>query len=122
MKKQDVLALLAEMPEEIDVEQLIYVLTLEHRLERARADLAAGRTTARDEAESRSEGHPTAGVSLFEHRRARHRHVERVLHRVFNNAELMRQVHASLEAIERGERGTTFREILEEERRRREGE
>jgi hypothetical protein len=57
--------------------------------------------------------------SLWEHQRARHRHAEEVLTRVFSNKELMRQVHASLEAIERGERGVPLREIQEQERQNR---
>ncbi len=44
--------------------------------------------------------------SLWEHQRARHRRAEEVLTRLVNNAELMTQVQASLEAIERGARGT----------------
>jgi hypothetical protein len=59
--------------------------------------------------------------SLFEHQRALHRRAEEVLTRVVNNEELMAQVQASLEAIQRGERGTPLREIQEQERRRREG-
>jgi hypothetical protein len=58
--------------------------------------------------------------SLWEHQRALHRHAEAVLTRVFANEALMAQVMASLEAIERGERGTPWREIREQERLRRE--
>jgi hypothetical protein len=58
--------------------------------------------------------------SLWEQQRAVHRRAEEVLTRMFNNKDLMRQVYASLEALERGERGTPFREILEQERRQRE--
>ena len=54
--------------------------------------------------------------SLWEYQRARHRHAEAVLTRVFSNKELMRQVFASLEAIERGEHGVPLREIQEQER------
>ena len=39
---------------------------------------------------------------------------------LLNNEELLAQVRASLEAIERGERGIPFREIQEEARKRRE--
>ena len=60
--------------------------------------------------------------SLIESQRARHLHAIEVLTRVANNEELMRQVYASLEAIERGERGVPLREIQEQERRRRERE
>ena len=58
--------------------------------------------------------------SPFEHQRARHRRAEEVLTRVVNNDELMAQVQASFEAIERGERGIPLREIQEQERLRRE--
>jgi hypothetical protein len=57
--------------------------------------------------------------SLIELQRARHLHAMEVLTRVANNKELMRQVRASFKAIERGERGTPFREIREQVRRRR---
>ncbi|MGH2584882.1 MAG: hypothetical protein ACRDJE_08215 [Dehalococcoidia bacterium] len=56
--------------------------------------------------------------SLWEHQRALHRHAEEVLLRVFRNKELMDQVHAGIERIKRGEQGTPYREILEQERRR----
>lgn len=57
--------------------------------------------------------------TLWEYQRAAHRRAEEVLTRAVNNEELMAQVQASLEAIARGERGTPFRQILAEERRRR---
>jgi hypothetical protein len=59
--------------------------------------------------------------SLWEQQRAVHRRAEEVLTRMFNNKDLMRQVYAGLEAIERGERGTPFREILEQARPQRDG-
>jgi hypothetical protein len=40
MKKGDVLELLEEMPEDLDVEKLIYTLHLRQKLEIAEADLA----------------------------------------------------------------------------------
>ena len=45
---------------------------------------------------------------------------QELLNHVLNNKDLMAQVKASFEAIERGERGIPFREIQEEARRRRE--
>ncbi len=109
MKKDDVLALLANLPDEFDATQLIYTLSLKHKVERAEADLAAGRCTPGEGAE----------LSDWEQRRRRHLRTIEVLTRVSNNKELMDRVTASLEASDRGERGTPFRQIQEEARRRR---
>jgi predicted transcriptional regulator len=51
MKKHEVQSLLDKMPDEIDAEQLIYTLYLKHKLERAEADIAAGRLTPHAEVE-----------------------------------------------------------------------
>lgn len=51
MKKDEVQALLDKMPDEIDAEELIYTLYLKHKLERAEADIAAGRVTPHEEVE-----------------------------------------------------------------------
>jgi hypothetical protein len=51
VKKREVQALLDKLPEEIDAGQLIYTLYLRHKLERAEADIAAGRLTLHAEVE-----------------------------------------------------------------------
>lgn len=117
MKKQEVLALLSELPEEFDASQFVYTLTLRHKLERAEADLAAGRLTSNDE----REGPPGTDRSLPESERARYQRKEQILTRMLNNRELMDQVYSGIERIKRGERGIPFREIQEENRRRRAG-
>ena len=60
--------------------------------------------------------------SLIEQQRARHLRALEVLARVEANQDLMDQVEDSLAAIARGERGVPLRQILEEERARREPE
>jgi len=85
MKKQEVLALLSELPEEFDASQFVYPLTLKHRLERGEADLAAGRLTPDGE----REGSPGADQSPRESERARYQRKEQILTRMLNNKELM---------------------------------
>jgi predicted transcriptional regulator len=51
VKKHEVQSLLDTMPDEIDAEQLIYTLYLKYKLERAEADIAAGRLTPHEEVE-----------------------------------------------------------------------
>jgi len=113
MKKQEVLELLEDLPEEFDASQLLYVLTLKHKLERAEADFAAGRLT------SRSGEAPT----LWEHRMAQHERTAEVLRRFAENSkEWARRIAASEEARKRGEQyGIPFRQILAEEGRRSRG-
>jgi hypothetical protein len=68
------------------------------------------------------DGRPCGGVQRkpmirardWEQRRERHERAIEVLTRVANNKHLMDQVIASFEAIERGERSTPYRQILEE--------
>jgi hypothetical protein len=55
MKKSEVLELLQEMPEDLDVEKLIYTLYLRQKLEIAEADLAAGRVISHEEVEREME-------------------------------------------------------------------
>lgn len=117
MKKQDVIDLLAALPEEFDADQLLYTLSLKHRLARAEADLVAGRLTP----EGEREVPPGANRSLWEAERVHYRRREQVLTRLLNNRELMEQVYDSIERIKRGERGTPFREILARERHSNEG-
>jgi hypothetical protein len=117
MKKQDVLALLSELPEEFDASQFVYTLTLKHKLERAEADLTAGHLTPNDQ----RVGLPSADRSLSESERARYQRREQILTHMLNNRELMEQVYSGIERIKRGERGTPFREILARERRGAEG-
>lgn len=111
MNKQEVLALLDDLPDEFDAGQFLYVLTLKHKLERAEADFAAGRLTSRD----------GEAPTLWEVRRARHERAIAVLGRVAKNSEeWARRIAASEEARSRGEQyAVPFRQILEEEERRR---
>lgn len=51
MKKEDVLDILEKMPDELDVDQLIYTLYLKRKLELAKADIAAGRVVPHEEVE-----------------------------------------------------------------------
>ena len=55
MKKSDVLELLKDMPEEIDVDKLIYTLYLKRKLELAEADITAGRVIPHEEVEREME-------------------------------------------------------------------
>ena len=50
MKKQDVVELMRDMPEEIDLEELMYRLYLKSRIEQGEAALAAGDTISHAEA------------------------------------------------------------------------
>jgi hypothetical protein len=113
MKKHEVLALLEELPDEFDAGRFLYVLTLRHSLERAEADFAAGEFTSQ----------PGEAPTLWEQRRARHKRTIEVLERVAQNREeWTRRIAASEEARSRGEQyGVPFRQIREEERRRRGG-
>lgn len=49
ISKEDVLELVGQLPDEVDVEELIYRLYLREKLAAAEADIAAGRTISPDE-------------------------------------------------------------------------
>jgi len=55
MKKQDVLDLMHDMPDEVDVEELMYRLYLRAKLEKAEAALEAGDVLTEEEVERLSE-------------------------------------------------------------------
>lgn len=55
MRKQDVLDMLAKMPDEIDVDALMYALHLRRKLERGLSDIAAGRVVPHAEVEREME-------------------------------------------------------------------
>jgi hypothetical protein len=55
MSKKEVLALVEELPEEVDVEELIYRLYLREKLARAEEDIAAGRTLSAEEVRRQAE-------------------------------------------------------------------
>jgi hypothetical protein len=55
MKKQDVLDLMHDMPDEVDVEELTYRLYLKEKFEKAEAALAAGDVFTDEEVERMSE-------------------------------------------------------------------
>lgn len=55
MKKHDVLALLHEMPDDIDPDDLMYRLYLRHKIEAAEAAAEAGDVIAHDEVLRRSD-------------------------------------------------------------------
>jgi hypothetical protein len=107
VKKQDVLALLADLPDEFDADQLLYTLSLQYRLERAESDLAAGRLTPNGERESL----PDLDRKLWEAELAYHRRKIKILSRAFDNKELMDQVYDGLQQIRRGVRGTPLRDL-----------
>jgi len=52
--KADVLDLVEALPDDIDIEDLIYRLYLREKLAAAEADIAAGRTVSADEARSQA--------------------------------------------------------------------
>jgi hypothetical protein len=49
MQKEEVLALVRQLPDEVDVEEVIYRLYLREKLAAAEADIAAGRTLSLEE-------------------------------------------------------------------------
>ena len=49
MQKEDVLELVRQLPDEVDVEEVIYRLYLREKLAAAEADIAAGRTLSLEE-------------------------------------------------------------------------
>ena len=55
MKKNDILELLRDMPEEIDAEELIYRVYLRQKLEASEAVAAAGKVFSHQEVVRRSE-------------------------------------------------------------------
>ena len=55
MKKREVLALVEQMPDEIDVDKLIYALHLRRKVELAEADIAAGRVVSHEDVEREME-------------------------------------------------------------------
>lgn len=49
VKKEEILEMVRQMPDEIDIEELIYRLYLREKIEMAEADIAAGRTFSSEE-------------------------------------------------------------------------
>lgn len=49
IRKEEVLELVRQLPDEVDVEELIYRLYLREKLAVAEADIAAGRTLSAEE-------------------------------------------------------------------------
>lgn len=56
MRKAEILGLLREMPEELDVEDLIHRIFLLKKLERAEQAVASGQVLAHDEVVKKSAG------------------------------------------------------------------
>ncbi len=54
IRKEEVLDLLRQMPDEVDVEELIYRLYLLEKLAAAEADIAAGRTLSAEEVKAQT--------------------------------------------------------------------
>lgn len=52
--REEILRLVRDLPEEIDVDELIYRLYLRQKLATAEADVAAGRTLSTEEVRKRS--------------------------------------------------------------------
>ena len=54
IRKDEVLEMLRQMPDEVDVEELIYRLHLLEKLAAAEADIAAGRTLSAEEVKAQT--------------------------------------------------------------------
>jgi hypothetical protein len=54
IRKDEVLEMLRQMPDEVDVEELIYRLYLLEKLAAAEADIAAGRTLSAEEVKAQT--------------------------------------------------------------------
>lgn len=52
--KEEVIEMVRQMPDEIDIEELIYRLYLREKIEMAEADIAAGRTFSSEEVRAQS--------------------------------------------------------------------
>lgn len=52
--REEVLEMVRRLPDEIDVEELIYRLYLREKIERGEADIAAGRTFSTEEIEAQA--------------------------------------------------------------------
>ncbi len=55
LSREEVLRLVRELPEEVDVDELIYRLYLRQKLAAAEADVAAGRTLSVEEVRKQSQ-------------------------------------------------------------------
>jgi predicted transcriptional regulator len=53
IRKEDVLELVRQLPDEVEIEELIYRLYLLEKLEAAEADIAAGRILSAEEVRQR---------------------------------------------------------------------
>lgn len=58
IRKAEILQLIRELPDEVDVEELIYRLYLREKLEAAEADIAAGRTVSAEELRAQAKSWP----------------------------------------------------------------
>jgi predicted transcriptional regulator len=54
IRKDEVIEILRQMPDEVDVEELIYRLYLLEKLAAAEADIAAGRTLSAEEVKAQT--------------------------------------------------------------------
>ena len=55
MKKQDILALLEEQPDDVDLDELLYTLHVREKIQKGLEDIAAGRVYTQEEVERLSE-------------------------------------------------------------------
>ena len=55
MKKSDIMEILRDMPEELDIDKLIYTLYVRRKIELAEADAEAGREISHEEFERLSD-------------------------------------------------------------------
>ena len=55
MKKSDIMEILRDMPEELDIDKLIYTLYVRRKIELAEADVEAGREISHEEFERLSD-------------------------------------------------------------------
>jgi hypothetical protein len=103
MRKHEVLALLDDLPDEFNGDELLFVLTLKNEIERALAECAPETDV------------PPVGSSNAESPAARRL---RVWSRLYNDKEMMARLRNAIRMGKRRDHWIPFRQILEEERRR----
>jgi hypothetical protein len=106
MKKQEVLALLEDLPDEFDAGRLLCVLTIKDAVERAEAECAA----------SAQASHAASGLDHRESRASR-RYV--AFSRLYDNKDLMARLQDACRMEQRRDHWIPFRQVQDEARRRR---
>ena len=103
MKKHDVLALLEDLPDEFDTDELLFVLTLKGEIERAETKCASGT----DVSPARAPNAESPAARRFG-----------VWSRLYNDKEMMARLRNAIRMGQRRDHWIPFRQILEDERRR----